>query len=142
MEAFQFTRSEMGWVTRHENDTQKFHIRHPESKLSAFSSLQRLSPLGLWGDIRSWRTQVLQVILNSHLLLRSHRRILGLRLRGGSGGKAMRKTRHDLKASDEWWMRSRGLNSFMSPLRCNGRKECLGFEGSFDRIAICYSTLL
>jgi hypothetical protein len=65
MEVFQFTRSEMGWVTPHENDARKFHIRHPEFKLPAFSSLQRLSLHGLWGDIGSWRTQVLQVILNS-----------------------------------------------------------------------------
>jgi len=51
----------------------------------------------------------------------------------------MRKTRHDLKALDEWWMRSRGLSSFMSPLRCNGRKECLGSK--VDLTGLPYAAL-
>ncbi|KAE9379441.1 hypothetical protein N431DRAFT_500023 [Stipitochalara longipes BDJ] len=47
------------------NDDSKLSFQLPQLKLPAFSGLQRLSLHGLWGDIESWRVQVLQVILTS-----------------------------------------------------------------------------
>jgi hypothetical protein len=40
-------------------------FQHPELKLPAFSGLQRLSLHGIWGNVNSWRTQLVQVFLNS-----------------------------------------------------------------------------
>jgi hypothetical protein len=37
---------------------------HPEAKFR-FAGLRKLSLLGLWGNTRAWRNQILQIILNS-----------------------------------------------------------------------------
>jgi len=65
--AIEFTPDSDAYFKRGSNDNSDpmLVFPHAELKLSAFSGLQRLSLHKMWGDISSWETQLLQVLLNS-----------------------------------------------------------------------------